>query len=322
MISPLERDLYIDNFMEQLAARFNTLWWPKYLFHYSDITNIVKILESGHLYSRAFAGKHNLMQMDSAAHDIISQTRPELLDCVRLYFRPRTPPLFRVEGFQPAGNRNSALGAHCPIPIYLLFDSKRILSNESTKFSDGNLGSSMSNICDDIRDLENLEFDFIYHDTYLPGDNPEYKARIIKKRCTEVIVPSQISLDDNLKCVICRSYAERETLLNLINSANRKKYSPIVRVNSQCFFRNGHYIESVVLQPKKIEIKFSNSQNPDVFQYKYVFGFKNNEVIKEFNRPISIFSLTDPLSAYALAIYIDSHIAYKGNYKLMSSPFQ
>lgn len=45
----------VQSFIEELESRFPGRKWPRYLYHYSDIVNIVEILNEGILYSRSLA---------------------------------------------------------------------------------------------------------------------------------------------------------------------------------------------------------------------------------------------------------------------------
>ena len=115
-------------------------WWPDYLFHFTDIQNAVSILKTGALFSRLEAQNRNLMDTDNASQEILGSTDNEWKDHVRLYFRPRTPTQYRNEGFRPQEQRWQ--GAHCPVPIYFLFDSRAVLSHVDSQFTDGNLAAS------------------------------------------------------------------------------------------------------------------------------------------------------------------------------------
>lgn len=115
-------------------------WWPRYVYHFTDVNNAGHIIETGQLFSRTACERQGLMVVDNANIDIIQQTRPEHLDFVRLYFRPRTPTQYRNEGIRPLGQRDSG-GAHCPIPIFFCFDALGVLSMDNTEFSNGNLAS-------------------------------------------------------------------------------------------------------------------------------------------------------------------------------------
>lgn len=69
-------------------------YWPKFAFHFTDITNAVDILKRGLLVSRDYANRQHIMINDNASSDVIAQTKPEIKKFVRLYFRPRTPTQF------------------------------------------------------------------------------------------------------------------------------------------------------------------------------------------------------------------------------------
>lgn len=107
-------------------------WWPRFLFHFTNIDNAVKILESGSLMCRSLLEKSGEMETDNASPEIIERTDDKWKEYVRLYFRPRTPTQFRNEGFRPEGQRT--LNAHCPVPVYFLFDARKMLAR-SRRFS-------------------------------------------------------------------------------------------------------------------------------------------------------------------------------------------
>ena len=114
-------------------------WWPDYLFHCTDITNVVNILQTGFLMSRTQAIEAKALNVDIAPRDIIDHTSEHWHDYVRLYFRPKTPTQYRNEGHRPKNERY--LGAQCPVPVYLLFDAVSVLSLPGSAFTDGNLAS-------------------------------------------------------------------------------------------------------------------------------------------------------------------------------------
>ena len=114
-------------------------WWPRYLFHCTDILNVVNVVKSGELLSREQAKQSGNLRVDIAGPDIIDHTDAEWQDYVRLYFRPRTPTQYRNEGFRPVSALE--LGAHCPVPVYLLFDAYQVLSRQDSLFTEGNLDS-------------------------------------------------------------------------------------------------------------------------------------------------------------------------------------
>lgn len=115
--------------------------WPDFLFHFTDIRNAVSILNSGFLFSRDEARRRGIVFISSASSQVISRTAPAIKDSVRFYFRPETPTTYHMEGFKPLNQRYE--DAHCPVPIYFLFDMREIITLRDTRFSNGNLCPSL-----------------------------------------------------------------------------------------------------------------------------------------------------------------------------------
>ena len=95
-------------------------WWPRYLFHCTDVRNVVNVLKRGELLSRPQVDISGSLLVDIADPGIIDRTDPKSKEFVRLYFRPGTPTQFLNEGFQSKQQFQDQ--AHCPVPVYLLFD--------------------------------------------------------------------------------------------------------------------------------------------------------------------------------------------------------
>ena len=75
-------------------------WWPRFAYHYTDITNVASILKSGYLYSRSNAKELGIMSNDNASRQVIDMTQTEAISCVRFYFRPLTPTQYYNEGYK------------------------------------------------------------------------------------------------------------------------------------------------------------------------------------------------------------------------------
>src|SRR4051812_16057251 len=99
-------------------------WWPKFLFHFASLDR-VQILETGKLLCRS----RKPMARDTATPAVMSRTSDAWKDHVRLYFRPRTPTQFQIEGFRAPSDYGS-LGQHMPVPVFFLFDAKEILTRK------------------------------------------------------------------------------------------------------------------------------------------------------------------------------------------------
>ena len=213
-------------------------WWPNYLFHCTDIQNVVQILKSGELLSRREAKETGQLRVDIAAPEIIDQTEDEWLDYVRLYFRPRTPTQYNNEGFRP--KEQWRYGAHCPVPVYFLFDSLSILSRAECRFTDGNLaaGAVPTSRIDQLRQIP---FNMVYHDMWF---DPSQHSTIVFHRNAEVLVPQRLDLGA-VRLICCRSQAEYEALLYLLPPGTRSRWVKRIGVQSRLnlFFNRWTFVE-------------------------------------------------------------------------------
>ncbi len=207
-------------------------WWPRYVYHFTDVHNAASILQSGYLFSRAEAERRGLMRVDNASPEIIQQTRPAHLKYARLYFRPRTPTQYRNEGIRPLGQRELG-GAHCPIPVYFCFEAWAVLAQDNTEFSNGNMGSPRASHSGERDFFLSIPFHLVFHHRWF---KPEERDDIIFRRNAEVLVPDRLPLDPTLKFIVCRSTAERHTLLTLLPADLRRQWAPRIRLGEGGLF--------------------------------------------------------------------------------------
>lgn len=294
---------------------------PRYLYHFTDIENVVGILSSGFLYSRNAALHEGIMINDNASEEVIGITNEENKDYVRLYFRPKTPTQYRNEGIK-SEHRSYEILAHCPIPIFLLFDGEKVLSDSNTKFVEKNLALNPPKKSR-IDDLLKFDFDKIFHNGPTGGDRD-----IIEKRHAEVLIYEKYDLT-NLKLIVARSEAERETLLNMIEALNidldTTKF--LVDRNSILYHKSRAYIDYVELEDSYIKIGFSG-----FYTLK-----EQDEVILELNNYLEVrkkiiepskcknglrLNLGTNLEDYELQIKVNSKTIYLGKFRKQSNlPF-
>ncbi len=226
-------------------------WWPKYVFRFDDIQNAVRILSCGRILCRAQRGE----ALETASQAVLDHTEEKWKNCVRLYFRPRTPTQYQVEGFRPRGQLGS-LQAHMPVPVFLLFDAKDILTRASTKFSDGNLAANPA-VGEDADCFESIPFQKVYHDSWMSEGE---KANIKFHRHAEVIVPDELDLDA-LQLIWLRTEAEYRTLLHLLPPATIRKYGPKMRHGKKpnLHFCKWSFVESATLEQNRISLVFNAS---------------------------------------------------------------
>lgn len=225
-------------------------WWPKYSFHFTDVTNAVNILSGGKLLCRS----KGRIETDIASATVINQTDSIWKDYVRLYFRPRTPTQYHNEGFRPLNNRG-VHQAHCPMPIFLLFDSHDLLTRETTHFSDGNVAAFSPQIGTDANFFSALPFEKIYHDSSL-GESE--KRSVIYHRHAEVLIPNELDLS-SLKWIACRSEAELRTLTHLLPFDVWTKFQDKLKIVRPLFFRRWTFVEKAELGQKLVRIWFNKS---------------------------------------------------------------
>ena len=272
-------------------------WWPDYVFHFTDLQNAVSILKTGALLGRVEAQKRGLMDTDNASQEVIDSTDDEWQDYVRLYFRPRTPTQYRNEGFRPVEQRWQ--GAHCPVPIYFLFDFKSVLSCADSRFTDGNLASNPK-VFSSVPDLKQIPFEYVYHDSSIPD---ELKSEIIFRRHAEVIVPKRMGLEA-LRYIVCRSQAEYETLLHLLPKSTLGRWGhKIIRdYQTRLFFKRWIYVQSAELHSSHVGLNFNKAQ-----QYQDRGTFHADV------------SVTDTLSGRTLGIWSDQEFTADDHLRLSLS---
>lgn len=233
-------------------------YWADYLFHFSDMKNIVKILESGTLYSRNNAIKKGLMVNDNASHEVINQTDDYIHDQVRFYFRPMTPTQYNNEGLKEGNPKDK----HCPIPVFLLFDIA-IIEHHAHEciLCQKTLASQLSQelITKQIEDLNSFPYEKIYH---AGAYDPNFEADIKQYRQAEFCIKNQVGLED-LKYIVTRSFAEKEMLLYWLKSLNITKYNSIIKCCNELgfelmFYKHNLYVDNVDLTDEYFKFQVMN----------------------------------------------------------------
>jgi len=297
-------------------------WWPEFLFHFSDLTNAVKILNSGQLLCRAELERTGQLPTDIASPDIISATSAEWKTYVRLYFRPRTPTQYRNEGFRPLNQRE--YHAHCPVPVLFVFSSKPILTAAETRFSQGNLGAANPVVGQTAEFFAGLPFEQIYFERSNVGVSESEKRAIVDHKNAEVIVPSSLDLS-NLRAILCRSQAEFETLIHSvppeIYSVWAEKIG--VRHDLSVFFSEWSFVEKVDLNSSQISFHFNpTSKTPGPFQACVeilerstgnILDWKESNFFTKEPLSFSLSNLSHPEN-YVVKLLLDQQLAYHNEY--------
>ncbi|HHH52788.1 MAG TPA: DUF4433 domain-containing protein [Bacteroidetes bacterium] len=258
---------FLKSFQDSLSSQFYGAqnWWTKYLFHFTDISNALSILEHQALLSRKEAIKLGLMKNDNANDDVIAKTSQEHQHYARLYFAPSTPTQYNNEGFKPQDAIQ--YNAHCPMPIMFTFDFNRVFRIDNIRFTDGNLANNPT-IYKNIADLKKLNFKLIYHRSWFP---PEERNSIINARHSEILVKGKLPLESFLKLIAVRSEAEKETFLYQMPTHLRTVYQDKIYIQPRpmIFVNNWLYVNKVSIVDNIIHIEWHGCQDYSKCHDKY-----------------------------------------------------
>ena len=214
--------------------------WPSRLFHHAPIENAASILRDATLLSRVESEGRRVR--DVAAAGVI-QSRDRAHHFARLYFRPRTPTQFHIEGIRKPNEIYQ--GGHAPILVMFVFDARKVLAAPDVRFSDANMQASYARDGDDDEFFASIDWASVYHEgTFSASDK-----HIIGRRCAEVLAPSPFSIESKLQWIYCRSQAERTMLLSLLGSGARK-WRDMIRVSDdiRVFEKKYTYVDEVSVQ--------------------------------------------------------------------------
>lgn len=249
---------YIDIIRDNIENHSPVYWWPKFAFHYTDVTNAVSILSSGYLYSRADAAHLKVMENDNASRQVIDMTDSDVVSKVRFYFRPLTPTQYYNEGYKhPTLRYDGDENANVPVPIFLLFDLEKLLSLPGVEFSETSQAGHGARVYSGVEAFSRLKFDYIYDNCF---DNFEITKSY---RHAEIVHPKALAIDSCIRNILCRNDLERTTLLNLLRETNQlafAKYQNIIKTYKRdTFENNGVFLTECSYHANTIKISFSDT---------------------------------------------------------------
>ncbi len=180
------------------------------LYHVTDFSNLQNIFNSEYLRSRNECEYNNISFMDSASSSVMSHTSLDIRECVRFYYRPKSPTLYVNEGIKLKDYMNT--NPHLPIPVYLVFDEELIYL-DTTEFTDRNAGCNDVNVGNNFKLFYNVDWEKVFGNRYYIGEwRNKMQAELLSK------VP--VSLD-YLNKIIFRCEADMKRAINLFGYDNR-----------------------------------------------------------------------------------------------------
>ena len=283
-----------------LGSRY---WWTYFLFYFTDIHSVVTMLENEEILSPHSAGGNFNTRWDKF---------------VRLYFRPRTPGLYRSEGFRPVGKIGED---YCSIPVYLLFDFEAVLCHPDSRFSDGDPNRTKKTYKTPAY-FRDLPFDLIYHDSWFM---PDERDEIMRSREAQVIIPERMGLE-SLQFIWVRSSAEYETLRSLLSGDVWRKWRDKItaRTDFQLFNQKWVYVHDVALDETEIRFRFNPCERGDDCEpfHLQVFITQEDAIVHEWQNEAFAFdgkdlvlTLPETMRDYQVQLLIDGELAYSGEHQ-------
>ena len=263
-------DMTYKQIIEGNCAACSPHWWPRYAYHFSDVTNIVHILSSGTLFSRVQATQRGVMENDNASRQVIDMTDIRTTSFVRFYFRPLTPTQYYNEGFKHARLRyDGDPNANVPVPVFLVFDLETLLQTPNVRFSPQGQAGNRSCELQGEDAFAGLPFDKIYGNGWC-----EDEAR--RFRHAELSCPDLYAIDESLRMILCRNECEQTTLLNLLYDEDRAayfKYRSFIRIaHRDVFQRNGLFVEHVNFSGNTLAFEFARTFEKKKYEDRYKRG--------------------------------------------------
>jgi hypothetical protein len=272
-------------------------WWTYFLFHYADVREVVKILNS-----------------EKILPPPVPKRRDRFSRKVKLTFRPRTPDLFGCEGIRPEEDRSAK---HCPMPIYLLFDLEALITMPDVRFSEGDV-SQVKKTFTAAASFRDMPFDLIYHDRAFHQDERE---EILLARRAQVFIPNSLDLT-HLQHIWCRSAAEQETLRELLTPEAWKTWRSKItaREDYDLFNRKWTYVRKATLSANGALFQFHPDSNGSTFALRaeITTDSAKEQVIDEDDfspvddYALDLTALSIDEGGYRIRLYLDDILAYAG----------
>lgn len=239
---------------------------------------------------------------------------------------------YDIEGFRQKAAYK--LGGCWPAPVILMFDSEDILTRAGTLFSNGNLAAKKPEWGDDAKFFRSIPFDRVYHDNALDQAQPGKLRKTIYHRHAEAVVPDELDLSA-LKFIGCRSQAEYETLLFLLDEKVRQRWSDKIGPGTKgnLHFRYWTFVEQAELSAETIHLRFNPSTNsPGPFHASMTIHESATGTRYRWQDPSYSVNTKDPIlkiglgslshpGKYSVELRLDKHLAYANGFEEYDIPF-
>ncbi len=197
----------IRDFVKWLKRKYNFVG----VLHFTDFSNLKPIINNEFLYSRNYCHKQHIDFKDGSNHSVLDRASDFVHNCVRFYYRGKTPTLYNNEGIKLAEYCDVM---HIPIPVYLLFDEELIYL-DNTYFTNGNATTSERGST--FLFFKAMDWDTIFHCKWFDQEGRDY---IVNKRQAELLCSSPVPLK-YLKKIVFRCEADKKRAINIFGNDSR-----------------------------------------------------------------------------------------------------
>jgi len=306
------------------GARAYRKHWPARLFHHAPLESALEIINDGHLRARDDPKRQQVQ--DVAAGGVIDN-RQEAHGHVRLYFRPRTPTQFHIEGIRKDADCQYGADAHAPVLVMFILDAKAVLTRSDILVSNQNMQINGVATGDDEQFFSSIPFNSVYHEGGIGGD-----YSIIASRCAEVLSASPLPLSEVLSGIWFRSEPERDTFLHRLGGA-AQRWQPYCSVSEELkvFDKRFAFVVDIDLSTEGISFRLNHRhdlQNVSIAIQAYneknqlCADFRNDD-FKTYNQSGGRWIYRTQLqpSNYLVKVQIENHPAFEGTIRLGDSLF-
>lgn len=295
--------------------------WPARLYHHAPLENAVDILREGVLRSRN--DPRNMRRRDVAAPGVID-ARSHAHNSVRLYFRPKTPTQYHIEGIRRDADRTYE--AHAPVLVMFTLDARTILTREDVRFSDRNMQLGSAHPGDDQAYFDAIPFEKVY------SEGPNNDRSVINARCAEVMTTSPLELDGCLREIYLRSEPERDTLLHMLGR-DRHRWARFCNISDalKVFQKDFAFVKEVGLTPEGVTFVLNPRRDRQSLDVKIDVHDQDGRHLIDFQN--KALDAKPPAHArwihkrklnpgiYLVRIHVDGHLAYESLISLEDTLF-
>ena len=288
--------------------------WPHHLFHHAPLENAVAILKDGCLRSRN--DKDNSHPRDVAAPGVID-ARSYAHDRVRLYFRPKTPTQYQIEGIRRKGECKFGDETHLPLLVMFCLDAKSVLLKPDIQFSNKNMQIASASVGSDQASFSAIPFDKVYHE----GSTSD--KSVFDARCAEVMPSSPLKLEECLHAILFRSHPEMETVLHRLGD-DAEKWKPLCHVSDalKVFQKDYSFVSHLELTTEGLEFRLNPRRDHGTVRLRARVTDENDvasidatytaQPAKPKNGGNWIINKKHGQGDYEITVWIEDQIAYNG----------